>query len=613
MRLGLGLGINGVGSINSGDPFTLSASGLSIDVTINDAVLYSPANTDYDVILLAGQSNMIGRNGSIDEVLDAPDERIFQYGWNGHKVVLANDPLDHDGETANTIGMGMTFAKQYLADNPTRKILLVPTAKGATGFQDTYWQDGGTGYNGAITQVEAAIAAGDSGTNLVAILWHQGEDDNGDYTEAQYAAQLDALISGWRSDIDGATSSTPFIAGDIADWSTGYDADISAAIEDTPNRVPYTAFVETDDLSDGGDSLHFSAAAQRTLGERYYTALASALINGGTLDAETLSITVTANAATLSATTAVELEAEALAVTVTVNDVTTDISTPATLSAETLGITITANDATLTMDSALSAGTLAVSVTANAATIIRSYVLGAGVASFTVTANDATLSAGAATGPSISTESGALGHWVFGTDNTSFLDSISGSALTPVTSTPTNSSGYLTLATEQLNGLQSEFGADETTFTICAVVRMPNTSNRFLFGNLGPDDGGSMFVGSNIIKSNIRDQSTVNVLNPVPTNQWVFMAISFSSNTSRVDYIGDASSPIINTSGANNNLAQASVDFGIGDVQYDNASYTAGCDYAEFIIFDTAKNSAALTSIYDRTVTRLAARGITVE
>jgi len=41
------------------------------------------------------QSNRIGRNGPIDPLLDATDDRIVQYGFDAQTITIAADPLDH--------------------------------------------------------------------------------------------------------------------------------------------------------------------------------------------------------------------------------------------------------------------------------------------------------------------------------------------------------------------------------------------------------------------------------------------------------------------------------------------------------------------------------------
>ncbi|MGB3724302.1 MAG: sialate O-acetylesterase [Glaciecola sp.] len=261
-------------------PDTTSAQTLSFSLVVNDGTEDSAPDTvdigvlsngevvGYDVILLIGQSNMVGRNGPIDPILDVVDSRIKQYGSTRKVLEIAQDPLDHLDETANTIGPGLSLAKHY-ADNyleSGREVLLLPAADGGTAFGTGFWRSGGAGYNNAIARANEAISLG-VGTRIVMMAWHQGESDR-TMTETEYATDLDALISGFRSSIVGA-SNTPFVVGEINPNSTQYGAGVAAALLDTPNRVAAAGYVPTSDIPLGGDSLHFSASSSRALGVRY--------------------------------------------------------------------------------------------------------------------------------------------------------------------------------------------------------------------------------------------------------------------------------------------------------------------------------------------------------
>jgi hypothetical protein len=76
-----------------------------------------------------------------------------------------------------------------------------------------------------------------------------------------------------------AGPTTPFVLGQMVEayyvGSAGREA-IQAVIDDTPNRVAYTAVASSAGLADKGDALHFGAAAQRTLGDRYHAAALAA-------------------------------------------------------------------------------------------------------------------------------------------------------------------------------------------------------------------------------------------------------------------------------------------------------------------------------------------------
>lgn len=245
--------------------------------TVDIGIQADTSSQSFDIILLIGQSNMVSRNGPIDSVIDAQDSRILQYGSTRQTLEPAFDPLDHLDETSNTVGPGLSLGKHY-ADNYLqlgRKVLLVPAADGGTAFGTGFWRSGGTGYNNAIARANEAISLG-TNSRIVMMAWHQGESDR-TMTESEYATDLDALISGLRASITGA-SDCPFIVGEVPPDSTQYGAGVAAALLDTPSRVNNTAYVQTSDLALGGDSLHFTAASSRIMGERYSIAYQSAAV-----------------------------------------------------------------------------------------------------------------------------------------------------------------------------------------------------------------------------------------------------------------------------------------------------------------------------------------------
>lgn len=82
----------------------------------------------------------------------------------------------------------------------------------------------------------------------------------------QYLDKLAALIEALRSDL--GTQDLPFVAGHLGAFVEGCDG-INEAITALPDRVRNTAWVSAGGLTDLGDAMHFDAASQRTLGERY--------------------------------------------------------------------------------------------------------------------------------------------------------------------------------------------------------------------------------------------------------------------------------------------------------------------------------------------------------
>lgn len=236
----------------------------------------------YDVILLAGQSNMAGRGTPYTAASDPTNPLIFQYGAKSKTLKPASEPLDMNETSTAGMGPGLQFARWYIstAMNRGRKVLLVPASRGGTRITPTTgvtWNPTASSslYAEAVAQTKAALAAGGQGSELVAILWLQGESD-GDAQVAgpAYQSVLDSILTGFRSDL--AAPDVPIIVGQmVPDYlGVGSRQAINAVHVDTPNRLPRTAFAPSPSgpAYNLGDNNHFNAAGQRIIGERMFNA-----------------------------------------------------------------------------------------------------------------------------------------------------------------------------------------------------------------------------------------------------------------------------------------------------------------------------------------------------
>lgn len=241
----------------------------------------------YDVYLLAGQSNMSGRGYAYDAVnYDPQSVRIQQFATAGPLagvIAQAQEPLGF-ADYLLTIGMGpgLVFARWMEQATPTnRRILLVPVAYGGTGFSTGVplgWDPAATGnlYTQAITQANNAMTAAGSNARFAGILWVQGEQD-ATMNPTTYATKLDALITGFRSGITGASATTPFVLGRMApgfvNLTSGAQA-IEAVHLATPARNTYCFIAAGPSGYD--DNLHYNAAGQRTVGRNLFYAFLTA-------------------------------------------------------------------------------------------------------------------------------------------------------------------------------------------------------------------------------------------------------------------------------------------------------------------------------------------------
>lgn len=243
-----------------------------------NSTLALTAVSGYDVFMEILQSNMEGRNGPVDLTLDAPDPLIAQWGQQGtdaNKIIPAYDALQHVDPTGNTVGPGISFARAYKTAylQSGRGILLVPCAKGATGFSTNDWNPGNTTYQLAITRTLAAIAS-NSGNVFKGIL-AQGLEADYLQTQAYNETHIDAMVAQMRIDL--SAPNVPFIFGQPLIGGAQTTTSNVNALAGTPTRDYLCAYTPSTGLTGGGDNLHFIAASSRSLGLAYLATIQASL------------------------------------------------------------------------------------------------------------------------------------------------------------------------------------------------------------------------------------------------------------------------------------------------------------------------------------------------
>ncbi|BDS06083.1 hypothetical protein NT6N_11230 [Oceaniferula spumae] len=257
-----------------------------------------PEKSKVHIYLFIGQSNMQGSGRDFDSTLDAPIDKVLQYGSRGgmeDQWVLAQHALTSLGGGSTRIGMGLEFAKTMLAheNDPDVVIGIINHAVGATAIQ--FWEPGAidTKHTGAHKlydeAIQRTIAAKTYGT-VKAVLWHQGEyntnrNSNPSSDPNGYATRLQNLVENLRTDL--ADPALPFICGKLVP-SSWVDANgnnqtytglpdrvpVEAALADLPNQKSNTFCVDNNGLRGHNDEkIHFDAYSQRILGVRYANAL----------------------------------------------------------------------------------------------------------------------------------------------------------------------------------------------------------------------------------------------------------------------------------------------------------------------------------------------------
>ena len=268
-----------------------------------------PDEAPVDIFILAGQSNMdVAPNAAATPL--PRNDRVLEFTW-ANELVIADQVTSVRVPPKNRLWRtpAVEFANAYADAHPTRRVLLVPCAVGATGFTPTTWPDMVTHWNlyvrryggnvtsepiaaasdavwlangvlfrSTVRRAEAArnaLAQGGAHGEYRGVLWIQGEMDalNGVST-ASYLAALTDFIFALRASL--GTPDMPFVQGGwgsagqyrgISDtWTT-----IDAARRAAAATLPFVGYVDTSDFRDEDtttDHLHFSASGMTRVASR---------------------------------------------------------------------------------------------------------------------------------------------------------------------------------------------------------------------------------------------------------------------------------------------------------------------------------------------------------
>lgn len=215
--------------------------------------------------LLIGQSNMAGR-GFPNEVepIDSTNIVVLRNGrWWPMYV-----PVNPDRKTAG-INLAESFAERYAREHGVQ-VGLIPCADGGTSLDQ--WRPGGLLFDHAVSMAELA----DRTSTIVGILWHQGEGDCGDTLYPLYEEKMAKLVAAFRK--VPCLAELPFLVGGLGDYLQNFTAPhirknyahVNEALRNVAAKLENMGYVPAEGLGANPDNLHFSAAALREFGLRYY-------------------------------------------------------------------------------------------------------------------------------------------------------------------------------------------------------------------------------------------------------------------------------------------------------------------------------------------------------
>lgn len=219
-------------------------------------------------ILMIGQSNMAGR-GFINEVPMICNERILMLRNAGWQMMA--EPINYDRPNAG-IGLAGSFAAMWCMEHEGEQIGLIPCAEGESSLDD--WAVDKNLFKNAV--IQAGFAMQDS--ELIGILWHQGESDSYGGGYQTYYKKLQVIIESLRKELN--AFEVPLIIGGLGDFlgkngfglnCTEYEL-VNEQLLRFAREQENSCFVTAEGLTPNPDGIHMDAVSQRRFGVRYYEA-----------------------------------------------------------------------------------------------------------------------------------------------------------------------------------------------------------------------------------------------------------------------------------------------------------------------------------------------------
>lgn len=264
-------------------------------------MLINPIKEKLDIIVLAGQSNAEGYGlGPCDEPY-IPSTDILSMRDVDNQGYVVNEKTygtlaitlprhyiigltEERCSTSSKIGcFAPYFARKYAAEclAPDRKVLIIHSAVGATGFAKKNWGLEDVLYKRMVRMIDLALAMNPE-NRIVAFLWHQGEHEavfrpqlTPEERESTHISDMTALIS----DVRARYGEVPFVTAGFTDkWCESCENHkyVLSALKKVVAAFPRATIVDSTGLPTNAEALnatdvyHFSRNSLRILGERYF-------------------------------------------------------------------------------------------------------------------------------------------------------------------------------------------------------------------------------------------------------------------------------------------------------------------------------------------------------
>lgn len=211
---------------------------------------------------------MAGR-GFIKDVPPIYNEHINMLR-NGRWQMMA-EPLNFDRHVSG-IGPAASFAQAWTEDHQGQFIGIIPCAEGGSSIDE--WAIDGLLTRHAISEAKFAMET----SEIIGILWHQGESDSYGERYRTYEDKLLSLFNHLREELN--APDIPIIIGELGHYlgEAGFGKNaveynqINKILSKVAHNEKNCYFVTSKGLTANPDGIHIDAISQRKFGLRYYEA-----------------------------------------------------------------------------------------------------------------------------------------------------------------------------------------------------------------------------------------------------------------------------------------------------------------------------------------------------
>lgn len=213
--------------------------------------------------LLIGQSNMAGR-GYLTEAREIDTSRIYTLR-NGRWQKMFR-PINPD-RSFSGVSLAESFAEAYSKKHNV-DVGLICCADGGTKLAQ--WMPGELLFDNAVNSARLAART----SEIVGVLWHQGESDCTDELYPTYQARLATILQALRKELH--LAHVPIILGGLGEYLELYPlknyVHINNALENLARDNEMVGFASAKGLTSNPDHLHFNAQSLYDFGLRYFEA-----------------------------------------------------------------------------------------------------------------------------------------------------------------------------------------------------------------------------------------------------------------------------------------------------------------------------------------------------